>query len=72
MPDTDDGITKETNEDDLLIKFLDNVNRNTIYEEDIVTSDSSKEYAYNIFSNDDNENIENFEDASLIEEDFPF
>ena len=30
--------TKETNEDDLLIKFLDNVNRNTIYEEDIVTA----------------------------------
>lgn len=31
-------FTKETNEDDLLIKFLDNVNRNTIYEEDIVTA----------------------------------
>ena len=29
---------KETNEDDLLIRFLDNVNRNTIYEEDIVTA----------------------------------
>lgn len=31
-------FTKDTNEDDLLIKFLDNVNRNTIYEEDIVTA----------------------------------